>query len=74
MTLAQLGAEYLEQEKVIRGRISDLRSTMEGCRGGKMLDLSRRVSSLYAMALDAHETGIYLLNYYREGEENAKRA
>ncbi len=66
MTLAQLGAEYLEQEKVIRGRIDTLRADLKGMRGGKMCDLSQRISSLYAMALESHRIGTYLINYYKE--------
>ncbi len=73
MTLAQLGEEYLIQEKVLRGRIDELTAKMKGLRGRQMCDLSRRVSTLYTMAMESHRTGIYLLNYYKEGiSSNAK--
>lgn len=66
MTLAQLGEEYLEQEKVLRGRINELNAEIKGLHGRPMCDLSRRVAALYSMALNSHRTGIYLLNYYGE--------
>lgn len=66
MTLAQLGEEYLNQEKVLRGRINELTAMMKGLRGRQMCDLSRRVAILYSMASDSHRTGMYLLNYYKE--------
>ncbi len=66
MTLAQLGEEYLEQEKVLRGRIEELNAQRKSLRGRQMCDLSRRVATLYSMALNSHRTGIYLLNYYNE--------
>lgn len=73
MTLAQLGEEYLYQEKVLRGRINELTAKMKGLRGRQMCDLSRRVSALYTMATESHRTGVYLLNYYKEGVvSNAK--
>lgn len=66
MTLAQLGEQYLQQEKVIRGRIKELNAQMHKVRGRKMCDLSKRIAMLYSMALDTHRTGVYLINYYKE--------
>ena len=74
MTLAQLGAEYLEQAKAIRGRIGELRANLKTSRGSKAVELTKRLTSLYSMALDAHRTGIYLINYYGEVGFDAKRA
>ncbi len=67
MTLTQLGEQYLQQEKVIRGRIQELNAQMHKVKGRRMCDLSKRIASLYSMALDSHRTGIYLINYYKEG-------
>ena len=66
MTLAQLGEQYLQQERVIRGRIRELNAQMQKAKGRRMCDLSKRIASLYSMALDSHRTGIYLINYYKE--------
>ncbi len=66
MTLAQLGEQYLQQEKVIRGRIRELNAQMHTVKGRRMCDLSKRIALLYSMALDSHRTGIYLINYYKE--------
>lgn len=67
MTLAQLGEQYLEQEKVLRGRIRQLNEEKKSLRGREMCDLSRRVAQLYAMAIQNHRIGVYLTNYYKEG-------
>ena len=67
MTLAQLGEEYLEQEKVLRGRIDRLNEEMALLPGREKRDLSRRVALLYDMARNVHRIGVYLIGYYQEG-------
>ena len=67
MTLAQLGEEYLEQEKVLRGRIDRLNGEMALLAGRERCDLSRRIAMLYDMARNTHRIGVYLIGYYREG-------
>ena len=67
MTLAQLGEEYLEQEKALRGRIDRLNQEKARLVGREKCDLARRVALLYDMALDSHRIGVYLIGYYQEG-------
>lgn len=67
MTLAQLGQEYLEQERILRGRIDRLNEEMTLLSGQKKRDLSRRVALLYDMARNVHRIGVYLIGYYQEG-------
>ena len=67
MTLAQLGEEYLEQEKVLRGRIDRLNGEMALLAGREKCDLSRRVALLYETARNVHRIGVYLIGYYQEG-------
>ena len=67
MTLAQLGEEYLDQERILRDRIDRLNEEAKRLRGREKCDLSRRAALLYAMAQDAHRIGMYLKQYYEEG-------
>ncbi len=67
MTLAQLGEEYLGQEKILRGRIDRLTLEGKSLRGRQKCELSRRIAALYEMARDSHRIGLYLIRYYHRG-------
>ncbi len=64
MTLNQLGMQYLDEEKRIRRRIDEVRAGLPELRGRKRVESEQRLAALYAMALDAHRIGVYLMNYY----------
>ncbi len=64
MTLNQLGKQYLEEEKRVRDRITELRKELLQLRGRAKIEMEQRIASLYSMALDTHRIGVYLMNYY----------
>lgn len=66
MNLTQLGEQYLEQEKAIHERIHALRPQLKTLRGDDHREMVARLQSLYYMAQDCRETGLYLKYYYRE--------
>lgn len=68
MTLYQLGKQYLEEEQRIRTRISEIRGNLHELRGRPRVETEQRLASLYSMALDTHRIGVYLMNYYDDGE------
>lgn len=72
MTLYQLGEQYLDEERTIRGRIATLRAELPKQSGGAKRELESRISMLYSMALDTHRIGKYLQNYYNEGDYNVR--
>jgi hypothetical protein len=66
MTLQELGLEYLEQEKVLRNRLQELRRQYEQ---QEDLLLRRRIYYLTQEATHCGKIGKYLLHYYEE-EQN----
>jgi len=68
MTLKELGREYLEGEKLLRAKITELRAKLEETVGTRDREnLTARINALYAEALEAHRTGTFLCEYY-EGD------
>lgn len=64
MTLKELAAQYFQQEKIIRTRISELTDLLDGLRGEAKKEVETRICRLYAIALVCHRTGAHLDRYY----------
>ena len=65
MTLQELGKQYLEQEAVLRRRLSQLR---EQPHDPEDRIYERRMYYLQCEATDCKKIGLYLLHYYDKGE------
>lgn len=66
MTLSQLGEEYLEQSRAVRGQVALLRPKLAGARGLELYRLRGQILRLYSIARELRDTGDYLINYYEE--------
>lgn len=66
MTLSNLGEEYLEQSRAVRGQIAALRPKLKDARGLELYRLRGRILRLYSIARELHDTGDYLINYYEK--------
>jgi hypothetical protein len=64
MTLMELGTEYMEQSESIRTQIRNLRPSLNNLSGQELLDMRRKITSLYQMSLDCRRIGEHLKNYY----------
>ena len=64
MTLKMLGEEYLAGEALIRNKIRALRAQLPQHTGDSLKEMQARIRSLYEMALQAGQTGRYLIGYY----------
>lgn len=73
MTLNQLGQQYLEQEKIIKSRITQIRPLLKTLRGNEHKAVLNRINILYSMARDCRETGDYLKLYYKEDVHFGKK-
>lgn len=64
MNLKELANQYLEGERAVRERISELNKTLNSLPKAAQLEQEQRIRRLYAIATDAHKTALFLMNYY----------
>ncbi len=67
MTLYQLGKEYLTQANRIIKKVQILNNESKQLEGNRLLEMKRRIYSLYSDAIELKQTAHKLMNYY-EGD------
>ena len=63
-TLWDLSEEYLEQERLIKARVLELKQRIKHLRGEESRLMAARIEELTRMYYDCRRIGRYLRNYY----------
>ena len=70
MTLQELGKEYIKSSEEIIKKIQILNKEAKRLEGNRLLEMKRRIYSLYADSSELRQTAYRLKNYYREDTKN----